>query len=57
MVLYEYMKSIRNDVDNLFDNRHMRIKLYQEFYHNIIYIINERCHVRNIYNSLLPAYF
>ena len=28
--IYEYMKSLRNDVNNLFDNTHVRIKLYRE---------------------------
>ena len=35
-VLYEYMNLLRNDVYNLFVNTHMRIKIYQEFYHSII---------------------
>ena len=45
MVLYEYIKSSRNEVNNLFDNAHVRIKIYQEFYHIIIYITNEGSHV------------
>jgi hypothetical protein len=36
MVLCEYMKSIRNGVNNLSDNMHVRIKIYLEFYHSII---------------------
>lgn len=44
-VFYEYMKSLRNGVNNLFGNTHMRIKIYQKFYHNSIYIANEGCHV------------
>jgi hypothetical protein len=43
--LYEYMNSLRNDVCNLFVNMHVRIKIYCEFYHCIIYIANEGCHV------------
>ena len=46
MVMYEYMKSLRIDVNNLFDNRHVWNKIYQEFYHSIIYIAKERHHVR-----------
>jgi len=37
-VLYEYMTSFRNDVNNLFDITHVRIKIYGELYHCIIYI-------------------
>jgi transketolase C-terminal domain/subunit len=33
-----YMKILRNDVHNLW---HVRIKRYQEFYHDIFYIVNE----------------
>jgi hypothetical protein len=40
------MKSFRNDVINLFDNMHVQIKIYREFFHGIIYIANEGCHVR-----------
>ena len=36
----------RNDVLNLSDNTHVRIKIYQKFYHYIIYIANEGCHFR-----------
>jgi len=55
-VLYEYMNSFRNDVINdLFVNRHVRIKIYQEFYHSIIYITNEGRHVR-ILNIKLYIY-
>jgi hypothetical protein len=46
VVLYEYMKSPRNDFSNFFDNTHVRIKIYREFYYDIIYIVNERRHVR-----------
>jgi hypothetical protein len=46
MVLYEYMNSLRNDVCNLYVNTHVRIKIYREFYHCIIYIANEGRHVR-----------
>jgi hypothetical protein len=45
-VLYEYMNSARNDVINLFVNTHVRIKIYREYYHCIVYIANERIHVR-----------
>ena len=43
------MKSHRNDVLNLSYNAHMRIKIYQEFYHCIIYIANEGRHIRIFY--------
>ena len=45
MVLYEYMKSLRNDLNNLFDNTHEQIEIYREFYHSMIYIANEGHHV------------
>ena len=35
--IYEYMKSLKNEVNNLFDNTDVQIKIYQEFYHCIIY--------------------
>jgi hypothetical protein len=44
-VLYECMNSLRNDVCNLFVNTHVRIKIYWEFHHGIIYIVNEGRHV------------
>jgi len=40
-VMYEYMTSRRNNVNNLFDNTNVRFKIYREFYHGIIYISNE----------------
>ena len=51
-VLYEYMNLpnvLRNDVYNLFVNRHVRIKIYRKLYHDIIYIANEGRHVRIFY--------
>ena len=44
-VLYEYMNLLRNDIYNLFVNTHVWIKIYQEFYHGIIYRANEGRHV------------
>jgi hypothetical protein len=38
LVLYKYIKSLRIDVYNLYNNRHERIKRYGEFYHGILYI-------------------
>jgi hypothetical protein len=35
-----------NYLNNLFDNVHMQIKIYWEFYHGIIYIANEGHHIR-----------
>jgi hypothetical protein len=49
MVLYEYMNSPRNDVCNFIVNTHVRIKIYREFYHCIIYIANEGRHVRIVF--------
>ena len=46
MVIYYYMKSLGNDVNNLFDNTHVRIKIYGDFFHGIIYIDSEGRHVR-----------
>lgn len=40
------MKAPRNDIHNLSTYTHVRIKIYREFYHGIIYISNEECHVR-----------
>ena len=31
---------------NLFVNTHVRVKIYREFYHSIIYITTEGRHVR-----------
>ena len=42
----ECMKLLRNDVDNLFNNTHVQIKLFWGFYHGIIYIANEGRHVK-----------
>jgi hypothetical protein len=44
--LYKYIKSHSNDVHNMSDNTHVQIKIYQEFYHSIIYIASEGHHVR-----------
>ena len=55
-VLYAYMKLLRNDVNNLFDNKHVRIKIYREFHHGISYIANKGCYVSIsyiTYNSML----
>jgi len=40
------MNLLRNDIYNLFVNTHVRIKIYREFHHGIIYIANEGRHVR-----------
>ena len=49
-VPYEFMNLLWNDVYNLFVNMHVRIKIYQEFYHGVIYIANEGHHVRIEYS-------
>jgi hypothetical protein len=51
-VLYAYMDSLGKDVCNLFVNTHVRIKIYREFYHCIIYIANEGRHARISYKYL-----
>ena len=61
-VLYKYMKSLRNDVHNLSANAHVRRKISQEFYHDIVdmyiflYIANEGCHIRINNNPLMDNY-
>jgi hypothetical protein len=40
------MNSQVNGVCNLFVNTHELIKIYREFYHCIIYLVNEGRHVR-----------
>jgi hypothetical protein len=37
---------------DLLVNTPVRIKIYREFYHSIIYITNERRHVRSLFNSI-----
>ena len=45
-VLYEFINLSRNDVCDLFVKTHVRIKIYWEFYHGIVYIANEGRHAR-----------
>jgi hypothetical protein len=40
------MNSLWDYVNNMFDNTHVRIKIYWEFLHGFIYIVNEGNHVR-----------
>ena len=62
MVLYKYMKSLRNVVHNLSANAHVQRKISQEFYHDIVdmyiflYIANEGCHIRINNNPLMDNY-
>ena len=56
-VLYEYMHLLYNYVYNLFGNIHVQIKIYQEFYHCIIYITNEGHWVRIAYNMKKDKHF
>ena len=56
------MNLLRNDVYNLIVNTHVRIKIYGEFYHGIIYIANEGRHGRSpglyhLYTSYTVALF
>jgi hypothetical protein len=46
------MKTLRNEVNNFYDNAHVQIKMYQEFYHGIIYIAIEGHHNKIIILSL-----
>jgi hypothetical protein len=39
-VLYKYMKSLGNGVQNMSDNTCVWSKIYQEFYHGIVHIAN-----------------
>ena len=48
MALYEYTSLRRNDIYNLFVNMHVRITIYREFFHGIIYIANDGRHARII---------
>ena len=50
--MYEYMKSLRNYVNNLFDNTHVGIKIYWEFYHGIIYLAHEGRHFWILENAI-----
>ena len=47
-VLCEYMNLPRNDVCNFFVDTHVRLKIYRELYHCIIYIANEGRHFRKL---------
>lgn len=46
MVMDEYMKSFRNDVNNSFNNTHIWINKYEKFYLCSFCIANEIHHVR-----------
>lgn len=51
-----YMKLPMIDVNTFFENKHVRIKIYREFYHGIIYIVNKGSYVSFSYipyNSIL----
>ena len=43
--LCEYMNLLRSGVYDLLVNTHVRIKIYREIYHGIIYKANEELHV------------
>ena len=49
-VLYEYMNSLRNEVNNLFDNKHMRFKIYREFYHGIMKDVMIKLTIKYVHN-------
>ena len=46
MVLFKYMKSLNNGVHELFGTTLVRNKIYREFHHDIVCIVNGRCHNR-----------
>lgn len=39
------MKSLRKGVHNLYNNANVWSKIYHEFYHGIVYITIEGCHI------------
>jgi hypothetical protein len=39
------MKTLENNRNNLSGNTHVRRVLYREFYHSIVYIVNEERHI------------
>ena len=41
-----WIHEFTNEVCNLFVNTDVQIRIYREFYHCIIYIAKEGCHVR-----------
>ena len=54
MVLYEYINSLMNDVNNLFDNTHHIIIYVSGVLCGIIYIANDGHHVRILHNQNVP---
>ena len=53
MVQYKYLESNWNDVLNLPGDMHLLIKIYREFYYDIIYIAYEARYVESYYYILL----
>ena len=49
MVPFKYMKSLRNEVHELFSNPQVGNKIYWEFYNSIFYIVNEGCHINILF--------
>ena len=45
MVQYKFMKLLRNDVHKIFGNMTVQNKIYHDFYHGIVYMINEGLHI------------
>jgi hypothetical protein len=45
-ILCKYILSLSNDLHNLSDNTHVRIKIYREYFHSIVYRANEGRHIR-----------
>jgi hypothetical protein len=39
------MKLLRNDVHKIFGNMTVQNKIYHDFYHGIVYMINEGLHI------------
>ena len=56
-ILCKYIISLSNDLHNLSDNTHVRIKIYREFFHSIVYIANEGRHIKIKYPTRLMSGF
>jgi hypothetical protein len=49
--MYQFIKSLSYDFHNLSENTPVRIKIYGEFYHGIVYIAHEGRHIRITYKN------
>lgn len=46
-----YMDSLSSNGNNFSYNIHVQSKIYWEFYHCIIYVVNEGLHIRVLHRS------